>query len=214
MRIRFATTLLAIAARTLGDDGRAWAEAMAGELDAAIEDGRPLSFAVGCLVAAWRELPRHSEGRLALASHALAIGLIVPVAAVSLWIGMLGYPYFSLGNVDLWGFLAGRSEQIPLLIPGEVAMAPALTMIVLLQVAGQLLLAWFLLEKNWDRVEAISGFNAATLTTLTIVMGLLTLLDKTIVFAIAILITETLAVFSLAWRHEHLQPASLALSHA
>ena len=214
MRQKLAQTILALAARTLGTRRHQWAQAMHSELDAAVEDGRPVLFAMGCLVAAWRQLPRQSEGRLALASHALALGLIVPLAALSLWIGLLGYPYLSFGEVDIWGFLAGRSEQIPLLVYGETGMAPAMTMIVLLQAAGQLLLAWFLLEQDWDRVEAVGGFNAATLTTLAIVMGLLTLLDITILISVALLITETMAVLSLAWWHQHLlHDTPVATSH-
>ena len=204
MKEKLARTILALAARTLGTRRHDWAQAMQSELDAAVEDGRPVLFALGCLVAACRQLPRQPEGRLALASHALALGLIVPLAAVSLWIALLGYPYLSFGDVDIWSFLAGRSEQIPLLVYGETGMAPAMTMIVLLQAAGQLLLAWFLLEQDWDRVEAVGGFNAATLTTLAIVMGLLTLLDITILLSAALLITETMAVLSLAWWHQHL----------
>ena len=204
MKIILARTLLALAVRAMGDRRRAWGEAMQAELEVAIADGAALSFAVGCLVAALRELPSLPEGRIALASHALALGLIVPAAAVSLWMGLIGYPYLAFGEVGISGFFAGESEQIPLLVYGEGGMVPALTMIVLLEAAGQLLLAWFLLERNWERVEALAGFNAAALTTLAIVMSLLSIMDVTILLFAAVLVTETLAVLTMAWWHQHL----------
>src|SRR5439155_14596231 len=83
MSVTVSRALVALAARSLGPSRRVWAEAMEVELYTAIEDGRPLVFATGCLLAAWRELPAHPEGRLTLARHALAIGLIVPVAGLS-----------------------------------------------------------------------------------------------------------------------------------
>jgi len=210
MRTRLALIILALADRVLGARNAAWAQAMRAELDAAIEDGRPLRFASGCLLAAWRELPRFSDGRLVLASHAFAIGLVVPLAALWLWLGVLGFPYLAFGNVGFWGFVAGRSEQIPLLLVGEWALAPALTLIILLQGAGQLLLAWFLLERNWARVSAVARFNAATLTTLLVVTGMIAVAGTGMLFGIAALITETLAVLALAWWHDHLpQPSAV-----
>ena len=55
---------------------------MQGEFDAAIADGRPLTFAVGCLIAAWREMPTQAQGRFVLANYALALGLLVPTAGL------------------------------------------------------------------------------------------------------------------------------------
>jgi len=210
MRTRLARAILGLASRTLGARHAVWAEAMQAELDAAIEDGRPLRFASGCLAAAWRELPRFSDGRLVLVSYSLAIGLIVPLAAVWLWLGFLGYPYLAFGNVGIWDFIAGRSEQIPLLLVGEWSLAPALTLVIFLQSAGQLLLAWFLLERNWSRVSAIARFNAATLTTLLIVTSMIAVVGSGVLFGIAALITETLAVLALAWWHDHLPQVSVA----
>jgi len=72
--------LMALAICCLGESRREWALAMRGEFEAAIEEREPLAFAAGCLIAAWREMPKHAEGRLVLANHALALGLLVPVA--------------------------------------------------------------------------------------------------------------------------------------
>ena len=202
MSARLSRALVALAARSLGGRRRIWAEAMEVELDAAIADGRPLAFALGCLFAAWRGLPAFSEGRLALAAHALAIGLIVPLAGLSFWSGLLGYPYLAFGHVGISGFIAGRSDQVPLLIIGEWAIAPALTLLVLLEAAGQLLLAWFLLERDWARVAAAIHLSAAALTTLIIFTSVLAIVDTTILLPIAVLVTETLAVLALARWHD------------
>ena len=212
MILRLSKIIVALAARTLRARHPAWAQAMEAELDAAAEHGRPLSFAAGCLLASWRELPRFSEGRLALASNALAICLIVPFAAVWLWLGLLGYPYLALGDVGIGGFFAGRSEQIPLLLVGELSLAPALTLVILLQSVGQLLLAWFLLDRNWRRVSAVARFNAATLTTLLIVTSMIAVIGSGVLLGLAALITETLAVLALAWWHDHLPESSPARS--
>ena len=208
MRARLAWTIVALAARTLGTRHADWAQAMKAELDVAIDDGRPMSFAAGCLLASWRQMLRFSEGRLTLASHLLAIGLIVPLAALWLWLGLLGYPYLAIGNVGVWGFIEGRSEQIPLLLVGEWSLAPALTMVILLQSVGQLLLAWFLLERDWPRVSSVARFNAATLTTLLLVTSMIAVVGYGVLFGITALITETLAVLALAWWHDHMPQAS------
>jgi lipid-A-disaccharide synthase-like uncharacterized protein len=177
---------------------------MHAELEAATADGKPMAFAMGCLVAAARQLPAFPEGRLALASHALVLCIVVPVGALCLWVALMGYPYLAFGDVGLFGFLAGQSEQIPLLGEGAWGLAPALTLCVLLQAAGQFLLAWFVLERDWQRVATIGRFLAATLTTLLIVMTLLEVIDTIFVLQIAVLITEALAALSVAWRHDEM----------
>jgi len=208
MRLAVARALVVLAARSFGSRQCLWGQAMQAELDAAIEEGRPLAFALGCLVAAWRELPRFSEGRLALTIHTLAIGVIVPLSGLSLSAALLGYPYLAFGNVGIAGFIAGRSQEMPLLLVGEWALAPAMTMVVLLEAVGQLLLAWFVVERNWGRVFAISRFNAAALATLLMVTTLLALAGAETLVAVALLITETLAVLALAWWHDQLPDPS------
>jgi hypothetical protein len=177
---------------------------MQAELEEAIAVHRPLAFAAGCLLAAWRQLPAHAEGRLTLASHVLAIGLMVPVAGLLLWGGLLGFPYLAFGAGGIADFLAGRSEQLPLLNVGDWAIAPALTLLVLGQAAGQLLLAWSLLKRDWARVGAISCFNAAALTTLIMVTSLLPIIRPTMLFGALALVVEMLAVLTVACSHERM----------
>lgn len=202
MAVKLARAAVALAVRSLDECREPWGRAMQAELDAAIDDGRPLAFAIGCLLAAWRELPSSSEGRLALAAHVLAIGIMIPIAGLSFWCGFLGYPYLALGNVGVVGFLAGNSEQIPLLNDGDWALAPSVTLLIVIQAASQLLLAWFVLERDWVRVAAIARLNAATLVTLAIVTSLLGLIDGSILLPAAGLAAEMLAMFALARRHD------------
>ena len=81
MTAKLANAVMALAEACLGDRRREWALAMRSELDVAIDEGRPLAFAVGCLTGALRDMPRHAEGRFALTSHAVALGLL-PIAAL------------------------------------------------------------------------------------------------------------------------------------
>lgn len=202
MNTALARVAVALAVRSLGRERKDWSRAMVAELEAAIDDGRPLIFAIGCLFAAWRELPAHPEGRLTLATHLLAIGLVVPTAALSFWCAYLGYPYLALGKIGVLGFLAGHSEKIPLLNDGDWALAPSVTLLILLQAVSQLLLAWFVVERDWARVAAIGRFNAATLSTLSIVTSLLGLMGANILLPLAALVTEMLGVFALARWHD------------
>ena len=92
-----ATAVMSLARRCLGENRREWALAMQGEFDAAIADDRPLAFAVGCLIAAWREMPAQGQGRFVLANYALALGLLVPTAGLQ-FAFVVGLPRSFLGE--------------------------------------------------------------------------------------------------------------------
>ena len=49
------------------------------------------------------------------------------VLTIALSAALLGYPYLAFGNVGIAGFIAGRSQEMPLLLVGEWALAPAMT---------------------------------------------------------------------------------------
>lgn len=206
MSAALARAVMALATRSLGARGRTWALAMQGELEVAIEEGRPLSFALGCLLAAWRALPAEREGRFVLAAHAVVLGLIVPVGALSTWSALLGYPYMAVGPAGVGDFLAAGGTRLPLLNDGDWAVAPAMTLLVLALAIGQLLLAWFLLERDWARVGAVARFGAATLVTLVVVAGLLTLGTIRLLWPVTGLLAEALAVLALARWHDRLPP--------
>ncbi|RYD28020.1 MAG: hypothetical protein EOP89_03445, partial [Lysobacteraceae bacterium] len=90
----------------LGDRRREWGIAMRGEFEASIADGKPLSFAFGCLLGALRARLADPDGRLALASYGLAIGLILPLAAVLAVGAIVGFPYLDFAQDNVVGILA------------------------------------------------------------------------------------------------------------
>lgn len=160
--------LLALATRSLPAHRRVWAQAMVAEFEIAEADGRSFSFALGCLYGAWRTMPDHDEGRFALASYAVALTLLVPMATISAVATLFGFPCVDIGN-GIFHFLAGEGAHLSLLTPGTRAVAPALTLVMLLLTIGHLSLAWWALDREWARVAAAMHFNAAGLTTLAIV---------------------------------------------
>jgi hypothetical protein len=206
MSLRLSRAMMLLAARCLGVHRREWALAMEAELEAAAANGEALTFATGCLATALLEMPAHKEGRFALASHAVAFGLILPIAALLLLGALLGFPYLAFGRVGIGGFLSGHSEQVPLLNAGNWALAPALTGLVLVLAASQLVLAWFVLERDWARVAAMQSLGAAALTTLIIVTGVLAFDETPLLPPIAGLIAEALVVLAVARWHEQLPP--------
>ena len=48
----------------------------------AAAEGEALSFAAGCLVAAWREMLTSAQGRFVLTSYAVALGIMVPTGVL------------------------------------------------------------------------------------------------------------------------------------
>lgn len=210
MIVALSRIVVAVAARSLGSRRSGWAAAMEAELGAAIEDGRPLGFALGCLFTALLTLTADREGRVVLAAHALAVAFILPAAAVSLLSAWYGFPYLGVGRAGLHGLVAGTSEQLPLLNAGNWCAAPPLTLLVLALAAGQIALAWILLERDWTRAHAVGRFNAAALTSLSSVTALLALDVRPMLLPLAVLVTETLAIMALAHEASHADEDVLA----
>lgn len=157
--------LLALAIRSLPAHRQVWAQAMAAEFESAEADGQSFSFALGCLYGAWRTLPDHGEGRFALANHAVVLGLLVPMATILMMAALFGFPCVEVSH-GLLAFLTGDGAHSSLLTPGTYALAPALTLVMVLLTVGHLFLAWWALDRDWPRVAAAMRFNAASLTTL------------------------------------------------
>jgi hypothetical protein len=195
--------LVALAGGCLGDGRRDWADAMAAELEEAIADERPLSFAAGCLVAALRQMPGQAEGRLQLANHALALGLLVPAAFLQFAcaIGL------SSGQGGLYGTLAIAGATDPLQAAAQLAALPALLILWLLLGIGHLRLAWMLLERDWTRVARTGALIIGASLTLFLFMGVL-LLDATALRLLAgVLAVELGFVLGVARWHARISPA-------
>jgi hypothetical protein len=193
-------TLMALAVRCLGDHRRDWAEAMQAEFDAAREDGRPLAFAVGCLRAAARQLPSHPAGRLAIASHLVALVLIVPAGALLVASIITGFPasYFDLVGVYAVG-VSGLST--PLLSGANQSAIPPLLVLVISLAALHLRLAWLALDGDRVRLCAAAAMSAAVTLTL-VIFGAVVFADYVAATAQASVLTvELLALFVLErWR--------------
>jgi hypothetical protein len=189
MLTALARSLMTLAARCLGADRREWAQAMEAEFDEAEAEQR-LGFAIGCLIAACREMPRHTEGRLALADHALALGLLVPMAflqfACAIGLGS--------GQGGRYGALAMTGAENPLLAQVQLGAVPSLLMLWVLLGAAHLCLAWALLDRDWTRVVQAGSLIAAAALTLVIMVQVLLLHAAFLGPVIGVLVLEMILV--------------------
>ncbi len=176
---------------------------MAAELEAAEADGRPLRFALGCLAGAWRMMPNHAEGRFVLASYALTLGVLIPTAAMLALAAAFGFPFVEASE-GIGGSLSGSGAHVLLLNDGSRTVAPSLTLAMLLLAICHLPLAWWILDRDWERVAAVGRFGAATATTLTIVTSCVALDATRLLLPIAALTVELATVSALAWWHARL----------
>jgi hypothetical protein len=123
MMAKLARLVLALAVQTLGTHRRPWAQAMRAEFDMAQADGTALRFACGCLLAAWRTLPCHSEGRFTLASYALCLVLLLPMGAMLAMAALSGFPFVD-ASAGWAGFLLEQGNFTSQLNPGTQCLAP------------------------------------------------------------------------------------------
>ncbi|QAY75607.1 hypothetical protein [Sphingosinicella sp. BN140058] len=199
--MRLASIVMALAACCLGARHRDWAEAMATEFETAAEEGDALPFAAGCLLAALRALPSHEEGRLALASHVLALGLLIPVAALQLGDAVLGLPFLLPGENGARASLVPGSPEALLMAGALPAAALPPTMLLLLLAAGQMRIAWLLLERDWSRLLPTAMAIVASASTLVLFMSILFLESVHAVLQLALLALELATVAAIANWH-------------
>ena len=183
---------------------------MEAEFEAANEDGQPLAFAAGCLIAAWREMPRRAEGRLALANHALALGLLIPVA-------FLQFAYaigLSTGGRGPYGLLAATGARDPLLVDPQLSAVPALLVLWFILGIGHLRLAWVLLDGDWWRVIRTSSLIASGTLTLFVVTEMLFLDATPLLPQGAALAMELTFILVAARWHARIFPNAALETHA
>lgn len=124
------------------DIGRAdWSRAMAAECEVAAADGRALPFAGGCLVAAGRDMLASASGRFVLTSYAVALGIMLPMAALQIGCAIFGFPYLYPDQRGLSGALLVGSPHEALLRSIYLGAVPALALIQLAAGIGHLRLA-------------------------------------------------------------------------
>ncbi|TGX43486.1 hypothetical protein E5A74_09255 [Sphingomonas naasensis] len=197
---------MALAVCCFGESRREWARAMRAEFEAAAADGRPLLFALGCLAAAWRELLTREEGRFVLTSYALALGLMLPMAALQIGCAVLGLPYLYAGQNGLRGALLDGGTQELLLRGVYQAAVPSLSVLLLLVGVGHLRIAWAMLERDWSRVTRMGSLSLAAAATLILFMAALFLDGSQALLQAMILAIELATVSVVARWHAQLFP--------
>lgn len=196
MKLILARALMVLACRCLGESRRDWGRAMLAEFDVATTNGVPLIFAVGCLIGALRQMPASHEGRFVLTTYALALGIMLPMAAVQIGCAVFGLPYLFPGLGGLGGTLSPAQE----IIAGGAyrAAVPSLAALLLVSGIGQLRIAWLLLERDWRRVTTTGLAILAAIATLVIFLGSLFLDASQAVVQGGILSIELLVLVGLS----------------
>ena len=194
MRAAVARALMALGNYCLGESRCDWASAMQAEYDEAAAEGRQLDFAAGCLIAAAREMPHHVEGRLTIADHALALGLLVPMAFLQFAcaIGLSG------GRKGVYAMLAMDGGRMPYLANAQFSALPVLLVLWLLLGICHLRLAWLLLDRNWTGVVRAGAMIASAALTLVLMVVVLQLQAVFLVPVVGMLAVEGLGLFALA----------------
>lgn len=173
MRVSLSRAVMALAVCALGESRREWARAMQIEFESAAEDGQPLLFAFGCLAAAGRELLTREEGRFVLTNYALALGLMIPMAALQIGCALLGLPYLYGGQSGLRGALMDGGPQEQLLRSVYQAAVPSLSVLLLLVGIGHLRIAWAMLDRDWTCAMRMGSLTLAAAATLILFMAAL-----------------------------------------
>jgi hypothetical protein len=209
MRAAVSRAIMALVVCSLGESRRLWSAAMEAEFDFAVKDGKPLAFASGCLVAAWRDMLSREEGRLTLTSYAVALGLIVPMAAIQIGCALFGFPYLYPGRDGLAAALLLGGEHLVLLRSLYQAAVPSLALLLILLGLGHLCIAWAMLDRDWTRVRRVATFTLAVATTLILFMFVLFLDSSQAMLQAAVLAIELAIVWLLARWHAHLPAAAV-----
>ena len=198
MKAAVARSLMTLATCCLGNSRREWAQAMQAEFVEAGAAGRQLGFAAGCLIAAWREMPRHAEGRLILADHVLALGLLLPAAFLQFAcaIGLTG------GPGGIYGMLALVGGNEPYLVNAQAGAVPILLVLWLLLGTTHLRLAWALLDRDRGCIVQAGSLIAAAAITLVMMVAVLQLRGAYLGPVIGTMIVELAFVVVTSRLHE------------
>jgi hypothetical protein len=202
MTVAVSRAVMLVAECCLGESRREWALAMRAEFEVAAVEGRPFAFALGCLTAAWREMPNHAEGRLVLSNYALALGVLIPMAVLQFALALDVSSLF--GGAELNGVVPAAASRMLLLAPSQFDAAPSLLALRLLIGAAHLRLAWVLLELDWARVAQAGALIGAAMASFFLFTGALGLDLTFLAVQAAAMAIEFAAVLAAARRHERL----------
>ena len=198
MTLALSRALMSLASRSLGSDRRAWGMAMEVEFQEAVDDGKPLMFALGCLIAAWREIGKRSEGRLTLANYAIALVLLIPMAA--LHFQQAGAFLFPADDAP-FGMPGASAGLNSYLIWSQRSATPILLIMWLLLGVTHLCLAWMLVEGDWPRIVKCGTLIGAAMITLSLFTGVLLLDMSPLSVPVAELALEFAAIGTMFWWH-------------
>lgn len=208
MKTAMARIAMSLAAGCLGERRREWSMAMQAEFETALAEGEALQFAIGCLMAAWREMLTDEEGRLLLTSYALVLCLIIPMAALQVGCALFGLPYLYPGQEGLPGaLLEGGAHENLLRGIYQAAILP-LTLLQILIGLGHLRIAWMMLEHDWAGVTRSGISTLAASVTLILFMSILFIDGSQALLQGAVLAIELAAVAILARWHAQLSPGA------
>lgn len=196
--------LVIVAAAMMGESRRSWSLAMEAEYDVAAQDGRAVAFAAGCLAVAARELLMSAHGRFALTSHAVALGIMVPIGAMQIGCALFGLPYLFPSQHGLAGALLEGSSHEPLVRSIYLGAIPALTLIQLIAAIGQLRLAWVFLDGDWANTLRWSLWTTASMTALILFMSVLFLDSRQALLQFGIIGIEMMILAVASRRHAEL----------
>ena len=204
MMPRLAGAMLTIAVHCLGGGRRQWARAMQVEFEAARADGKALTFAAGCLIAGLRELPRHEEGRFAIASHLFALVVAVPLAALMVSGVLTGFPASYLAEGGVHVLLETGIEQQPYLNDSNRSAVPSLALLLLLLAGLNLRMAWLTLDRDWTGLIAAGALSAGATAALFIFSAVVFADSSAAVAQVAALTVQLTAATALARWHARL----------
>jgi hypothetical protein len=208
-----ARAVMSLAVRCFGESRRDWAKAMQAEFELAVSAGKPLGFASGCLAAAWGEMPRHPEGRQALANYVLALVVLIPMAVLPVAFAFGLSSALAPAEPSVGLLLAGASQENPVLAWPQLGAAPSLMTLWLLLGVAHLALAWRVVEQDWARAIKVGALIAATLATLLIVMAALALDLTFVTLTITAIAVELSAVAAaVRWQMRRLSHDSLEMA--
>ena len=182
---------------------------MEGEFASAVEAGRPISFAAGCLITAWRQMPAHEEGRFVLANHFVAFALLVPMAVLQLQCAA-GLPYLWQWGSGPYAMLTVHGSQGLFLLHAYSSAMPVIVALWLLLGTGHLGLAWLVLERDWARIARLASLIVGASATLVIFTTILFVDDAGVRLQAALLAIELSTVGALVRWHQRLRSTSTA----
>jgi hypothetical protein len=207
MSTALARALIVLATCWLPRGRSEWAQAMRAEFAVAMEEGAPLAFAAGCLLASVRELLTREEGCFAITSHALAVTVMLPMAALQVGCALFGLPYLFPGHHGLAGALTEGGAYLHLMQRVYQAAVPSLDLLLLLIGMGHLRVAWAMLDGDWAGVARLGWMTLASSVTLVLLMTVLFLHTGQALLLGAILLVELSSVLLVARWHRQLHAA-------